>query len=236
MEILKQTIALKDSFPLIGKAKDIFAPVKEAIANSLDAIVQRQGNLCDFVAKISIKIHFRTERNLLNEETSLLNSIIVEDNGVGFTSENLARFKKLAETTKKLNNRGTGKIQIFRRFNEISIDSVFTENEKWNRLNATWKLNGEYDDALVEISNQTAPKTIVRMLSFSGDEKEQEFFGRYLGNIDELRKDILKRFFLRLWLVNDKQALTLAIKVFLDDRVLHLINQTSPRWTEKKRF
>ena len=42
MEILEQKITLKSSCDLIGKGKDIFSPLKEAITNSLDAISQRQ--------------------------------------------------------------------------------------------------------------------------------------------------------------------------------------------------
>jgi len=41
MEILEQKITLMNSCGLISKAKDIFAPVKDAITNSLDAITQR---------------------------------------------------------------------------------------------------------------------------------------------------------------------------------------------------
>ena len=42
MTILTQSTTLKDSCDLIGKSKSIFAPVKEAISNAFDSIMQRQ--------------------------------------------------------------------------------------------------------------------------------------------------------------------------------------------------
>jgi hypothetical protein len=216
MEILEQKITLKSSCDLIGKGKDIFSPLKEAITNSLDAISQRQSTGENFTPAISVSIYFKTSKNLLNEASHALDSITIEDNGVGFTIENLSRFKELADTTKGLNNRGTGKIQIFCRFKEISIDSAFSEAGKWNKLTASWKLTGEYEGASVEIEKQTDTKTIVKMSGFSGDAKEQEFFARYLGSIDELKKDVLKRFLLRLWLGNVSKTLNFTIKTYLD--------------------
>ncbi|MDR0741414.1 MAG: ATP-binding protein [Rickettsiales bacterium] len=134
MEILEQKINLKSSCDLIGKGKDIFSPLKEAIKNSLDAISQRQNAVEAFTPSISVAVHFRTEKNLLKEETHTLDFIMIKDNGIGFTSENLSRFKEPAANTKGLNNRGTGKIQIFCRFKEISIDSALRRSPTDERV------------------------------------------------------------------------------------------------------
>jgi hypothetical protein len=83
---------------------------------------------------IIVSVHFLSDNNLFNDESTSLDYISIEDNGVGFTAENLARFKELASNTKGLNNRGTGKIQIFCKFNNVEISSTFYENEKWNDL------------------------------------------------------------------------------------------------------
>ena len=127
MKILEQKITIENSCNLIGKAKDAFAPIKEVITNSLDAIVdkQQQGYGDDFTPTITVAVDFLTNKNLFEEELPVLDSITVEDNGVGFTSENLARFKELASYTKGLNNRGTGKIQIFCRFSTVAINSTY---------------------------------------------------------------------------------------------------------------
>jgi hypothetical protein len=216
MEILEQNITVKNSCTLIGKAKDIFSPLKETITNSLDAIAQKQKTVKSFLPAISASVHFKTSKDMFGNETHLLDSISIEDNGIGFTTENFSRFKTLGEHTRGFNNRGTGKIQIFCRFDEISIDSTFTEGDKWNKLDFIWKTTGEYDYNLKDISTQTDTKTIVKMSGFSGDDKEQRFFMRYLDNIDELKRDILKLFLLRLWIGADTSHLTLTIRVFLE--------------------
>lgn len=177
MEILTQKISLGNSCDLIDKSKDVFSPVKEAVTNALDAISQRQSIGENFTPAISVAMHFGTEENLLKEKFIALDFIAIEDNGIGFTSENLLRFKELGEKTKGLNNRGTGKIQIFHHFNEISIDSSFVERNEWNKLNASWKLpNGEYDASLIKIGAQADRRTIIKISNLSGGVGEREFY------------------------------------------------------------
>jgi len=213
MEILEQRIKIENSCDLIGKSKDVFAPIKEAITNSLDSIIAKQQNEVegDFTPAITVVAHFLTNKNMYDEEEPSLDFITIEDNGVGFTSENLARFKELANYTKGLNNRGTGKIQIFCRFNEIAINSTYYEEEKWNKLSAVWKKNGEYDQEITESDSLDNTQTIVTLSGFSGDAKEHEYFLRYFDSIDEFKRDVLKHFLLRLWLGNNSKQLNLTI-------------------------
>lgn len=161
----------------------------------------------------------KKSKNLLGDETFAIDYVTVEDNGIGFTSENLRNFKELANKDKGLNNRGTGTVQVFCRFNTMEIDSTFIENGKWNSLNVSWRITGEYEDTLLN-RDQAENKTIVKMSGFSGDIKEQEFYLRYLTNIDELKRDILKHFLLRLWRGSEKE-LKLTMRTFLDDSLLN---------------
>lgn len=219
MRNLNQEITLEDSCKLIKQSKYIFAPLKEAITNSLDAITQRQSKEKEFTPHIVVSAHFTRSNELFDKEVKeivALNFIAVEDNGIGFTASNLERFTKLGTNTKKLNNRGTGKIQIFHRFEQISINSVFYESGKWNQLKVNWEKTGEYETTIEETKNLVDNKTIVKMSRFSGNEKENEFFSKYLDNIDEFKRDVLKRFLLRLWLGTTKNNLTLKIQTFMD--------------------
>jgi len=216
MRILEQKITIRNSCSLIGKAKDIFSPLKEAITNSLDAIAQKQKTKNHFSPTISVSIHFKSTKDLYDSETKSLDFISVEDNGIGFTTDNFSRFKTLAENTRGFNNRGTGKIQIFWRFDKISIDSTYLEDKKWYKLNSSWKITGEHEYKSEETKKQSNTKTIVTMSEFSGDNNEHNFFLRYLDNINELKKDVLKRFLLRLWLGNDTDTLNLTIKTYLN--------------------
>ena len=217
MRTLEQIITIKDSCILIGKSKDTFSPIKEVLTNSIDAIAQRQKTKTIFTPSITMSIHYKTIKNLFGHETYALDFILTEDNGTGFTTDNFSRFKALAEKTKGFNNKGTGKIQMFCRFNEISLESIFLENEKWNKLEAIWKITGEFDDTLEEVQFQKDTKTIVKISDFSGDNKEHEFFIRYLDNINELKLDILKNFLLRLWIGNISNTLNLKLMIYLDN-------------------
>jgi len=213
-EKLEQNISIKNSCTLIHKSKDIFSPLKEAITNSLDAIVKKQMQGKKFTPTISISIHFKTEKDMFGYEVHTLDFISVEDNGIGFTSTNLSRFKSFGDNTSGLNNRGTGKIQIFCRFNEVSINSIFFEDNEWNNLNLIWKLTGDYNEKPEKTTTYSHTKTIVKMSDFSGDKKELDYYLRYLYSIDELKKDVLKHFLLRLWIGADSDNLTLAIKIY----------------------
>ncbi|MDR2171321.1 MAG: hypothetical protein LBP59_14355 [Planctomycetaceae bacterium] len=218
MQTLKHEITIENSCKLIRKSKDVFTPIKEAITNAFDAITQRQKNENEkFDPTIILSVYFKKDKNLLNEEIHTLDFVSVEDNGIGFTTENINRFKKLAENTKGLNNKGTGKIQIFHRFNEIEINSAFKENNKQNKLQSTCSKNGVYKEALLNVDDSSEIKTIVTMKEFTGDEKELEFFQKYLTNIDEIKRDVLKHFLLRLWIEISQYNLTFTIKVFLNN-------------------
>lgn len=221
MTVLTQTTTLNDSCMLIGKSKSIFAPVKEAVSNAFDSIVQRQQKTKEsFSPNITITFNFEKNKTLFGTDSSKnnLRSISIEDNGMGFNSENLTNFKKFGSRQKGLNNRGTGKIQIFCWFGKIDIDSIFEENSEWYQLKASWiKKTGDYSDDPVRISPQTDRKTVVTISDFCGTEKEQEFYERYITNSEELRKDILKSFLLRLWQSSKYHGLTLEAKIFVDD-------------------
>ena len=114
MPIAEQKITLKNSCNLISKSKDVFSPLKEAITNSLDAISQRKKVDNKFSPEIIVSVYFKTGDDLFKNKEYKLDCIDIIDNGIGFTEENIRRFKDLANNSKGLNNRGTGKIQIYR--------------------------------------------------------------------------------------------------------------------------
>ena len=138
MTIQKKEISLRDACNLIGKSKDLFAPVKEVMTNAFDSIVLRERTKSAFKPHISLELYFEQEKNLFDKQPIKLKKIAVTDNGIGFTSENLFNFKQLANQSKGLNNRGTGMVQVFCRFDDIQIDSNFVENNRSQRINITW--------------------------------------------------------------------------------------------------
>jgi DNA topoisomerase VI subunit B len=94
-EILSKKITLQNSCDLIGKTKDVFAPIKEAIINSFDSITQRQKTDKAFTPSIFVSVYFKENKDLFEEKSSIISSVSIEDNGIGFTSENLQNLKDI---------------------------------------------------------------------------------------------------------------------------------------------
>lgn len=216
-EILEQKITIEDSCSLVGKAKSPFSPIKEAVTNAMDSIVKRKERDVSFLPYISILLNFKSQKDLYDEEKTiyLLSSISILDNGEGFIKKNIERFKNLGEKTKGLNNRGTGKIQIFCRFTQIFIDSTFCENGSWKHFTATWKRNGEYTSNISSVKENTEMQTSVTMSGIIND-KEQKYYSRYVENIESLKGDILKHFLLRLWLGSSTYNQSMKISTIVD--------------------
>ena len=94
-------------------------------------------------------------------------------------------------------------------------------------MKAVWKKNGEYDEDFVESDSPSQAKTVLRMSDFSGDDNEHDYFLRYSDSIDELKRDILKHFLLRLWLANNEKRLSLTIMTFVNGNQKDKYSNTS---------
>jgi hypothetical protein len=223
MSIVRQSIGIKEAFKLIKKIDDPCTPVIEGMINSLDSIKQRQKLGDSFTPGIIVSIYYETPQDLFEKDHSI-NSITIEDNGIGFISDNLSRFKHLGDGTKNLKNRGTGKIQFFYRFNKIVINSVFKENEKYKELDLTYTINDDLTENVKEKISPSEMKTVVKMESFSGTDKEKKFFRGFFTDVDLLKKIIFKRsLFLRLYLERSSK-LVVTFKIYVDKS---LQNETS---------
>ena len=217
MAIQKKEISLRDACNLIGKSKDLFAPIKEVMTNALDSIVLRERKKSSFKPHISLKLYFEQGKDLFTKQPAKLSKISVTDNGIGFTTENLFNFKQLANQSKGLNNRGTGIVQVFCRFDDLQIDSNFVENNRSQRINITWNASTSEYDEKSGTPKENHYETVVSMSSFRGNMQEKEFYNRYISDISYLKTDVLKCFLLRMWLDNQKNGLEIEIKTYLND-------------------
>jgi len=108
------------------KSKPLF-PLFEAVTNSLDALEQ-----CTYSPTIEIHI-IRDDNELVSEVAgagrSALASIIgfrVQDNGVGFTEENLLSFRTYSSRQKAdRGGKGVGRFLWLKAFDEVRIESTF---------------------------------------------------------------------------------------------------------------
>lgn len=216
----QQQITIQNSLRLVKKSEDPFAPLKEAITNSFDAIKGRLDAGVNFTPNISLRIFFRTQKNTANEEEKWLDCIEIEDNGIGFVTNWFERYMQLAENTKQMNNRGTGKLQMFHRFNKISLDSIFYENKVWKRRTDTWNLSGDATEPVEPefLEEQADTKTIVKLEGFYS--KEDDFYVKYLTNPQFLKQDILRRLLLRLYHSNEQEGLIFNTSIICNGKII----------------
>lgn len=210
--IVRQQIGIKDSFKIIKKSENPIIPLIEGLVNSFDSIKQRQA-LATFTPYISITLNY--DKDLLDDAKSiLLKSISIEDNGIGFTDECFQRFKNLADGSKLLNNRGTGKIQMFHRFESISVNSFFSENGSFYNVNFKYSINDilESNEPKTLVADYSENRTIVTLDEFYGSPEEQEFFVGFTKDIDVLKKEIFKYLLLRLYFEKET-GLSISIKI-----------------------
>lgn len=249
--IVRQQIGIKDSFKIIRKSEKPIIPLIEGLVNSLDSIKQRQA-LITFTPYISITLNYN--KDLLDDTQSIsLKSISIEDNGIGFTDECFQRFKNLADGSKLLNNRGTGKIQMFHRFKSIFVNSCFSENNSFYNVKFTYSIDDvlEPSEPKTLEAHSSENKTIVTLDEFYGSPEEQEFFVGFTNDIDALKKEIFKYLLLRLHFEKET-GLSISIKININGavhsstRILHsdvpspyktediIINRVKPRIDKAK--
>ena len=119
-------VVLEEMLRMIGTSSNPLAPILEAITNSLESILALPN---DFDRKISIKLHFNDNDD--NADGKRLEHIEIEDTGRGFTDEAFTRFSNLLDKSKGYKNRGTGRLQYFHRFSEISVESIFSSSNSF---------------------------------------------------------------------------------------------------------
>ena len=216
---IKQGIGISETLAIISKSKDFFSPVKESLMNALDAIKQRQDVNSDFIPNITLSLIFA--KSFLWDECDgyELHKIIIKDNGIGFGDENIARLKHLGDRSKGLNNRGTGKIQIFHRFRTLKISSIHNSNGVCTKTEINYDLNDNYSESNIAIAENVENLTTVEMTDFYGDKNEKKQWLNFKHDSEALKKEIIKNLFLRLYL-EKKSGITINIEIFCDDALI----------------
>lgn len=144
-------------------------PVFEAVANSIQAIEEISGLSNGF-----INVKLIRDSDLFDETGTegKIQSITIEDNGVGFNSSNFDSFCT-SETTYKLEKgcKGVGRFFWLKAFDEVLIDSYFQESEKkWHRV-IRFKTSGIESD--LEECDYQYQKTIVTLKGYKEEYRKQ---------------------------------------------------------------
>lgn len=114
-------VNLKGALKVVKKSGYYLTPVFEAFTNALEAI---EGKLPAVKGQIDITVDFKGSQNQ-NEFTA----ISIKDNGAGFTDPNFQRFTELFDDSKGMGNKGSGRLQFVHRFNGVSFESCYQEED-----------------------------------------------------------------------------------------------------------
>ncbi|MHB1000823.1 MAG: ATP-binding protein [Armatimonadota bacterium] len=138
-------------------------PLFEAVVNSIHAIWEAD-NLQD--GKIVVHVHRQAELYAEDIDDNII-AFEIEDNGIGFNTENMKSFMTADSTYKKhLGCKGIGRFLWLKAFNKVEIDSTYTGDDGFHhRRKIYFSLGGGITPGLEESANGTL-KTIVKLLDF----------------------------------------------------------------------
>lgn len=192
----------------------------EAFMNSWEAIVEKYTPDHINLGKISIKLFLKG--NFLSNQNNAydFDRFEIEDNGIGLNEENYSRLLTLRDDTKKMSNKGTGRIQYIHFFDETRIKSTFKDD------------NNSYKDIEVTLSKKEAflqKNAIIRLdkltdSSLSDSNCEVTFVNpledkdlSYLSNLqaEAIQNDFIKHF-LSLFCENKSKLPQINVIIYHD--------------------
>lgn len=116
---------------------NIYMPIVEAIANSIDAIEERGAN--DGEIRVELKRNLQLVKTG-EDGTPPVSSVIITDNGIGFTQKNIDSFDELF-SEKKLakGGKGFGRFTYLKYFSLARIDSTYKVDSQWKHRTFTFR-------------------------------------------------------------------------------------------------
>lgn len=101
----------------------------EAFMNSWEAIVEKYTSNHINKGEISIKLFLKG--NLLSDRNNVYDfeKFEIEDNGIGLNEKNYSRLLTLRDDSKKMSNKGTGRIQYIHFFDVTKIKSTYKSKD-----------------------------------------------------------------------------------------------------------
>jgi len=142
--------------------KDALLPLYECIVNSIISLMQSNQ------AKKEINIYIKrgelpTQTNFDNIKT--IHSIIISDNGIGFTDENYLSFETpFTKTLRDYGCKGIGRFTVLAAFKKIRVISNYLENNIWKYREFECDAENEVIPIKFEDSEEKEYKTNVELI------------------------------------------------------------------------
>jgi hypothetical protein len=183
----------------IAKSTDKLQPIYEAFTNAIEAIKALNENMS--LGEITIKVQLKKNLFSEKEEDYEFESIIVEDNGIGFNFTEFSRFLNLDDTSKGIGNKGSGRIQFIHCFEKAEFESVYADSDSatgFRKRVFTLSKNKAFiqNNALVRVdadneTDENKTHTILRLSNLL-DKKEMEFYKSV--SVEDLKENIKNRY------------------------------------------
>lgn len=198
---------------------DVLFPIYELVVNSIQAIVER--GLKQEHGFISVEIIRDKSQNELFEkyENFPIQTIIVSDNGIGFTPSNFKSFEH-SHSTKKIQfgGKGLGRFAALSVFDDMYVNSI-VQNTKTNNC-IEFQLNRKEGlSQPISYGTQKDVCTTIRLENINTNFKNES--AKY--SLENIADEILSHCL--LYYLNEQAP---RIRVIEDDIVINLSNQFSP--------
>lgn len=146
---------------------NVYRPIIEAIHNSLDSIEQAKVTKGVITIRVE-RIQQMDISDQIKAPPQIVENVVIVDNGIGFTDDNLQSFKTL-DSRKKLavGGKGIGRIFWLKVFERCEIDSVFQQDGKlYRRIIEFTPQRGCIDQPPVLVASDTKVQTTVKLVNF----------------------------------------------------------------------
>lgn len=195
-------VNLKRAIKNIGEVH-FYQPLYESIVNSFQANAKE------------VKISF------IRDESDNVQNYIVEDNGDGFTDDNINSFLELWSDYKaSMGGLGSGRILCLKVFKNINIESQTKEHKVIINFNSNFKANNKEYLNIVD-NNSDITRTITKFENLNDEFISENKLEKY--NLDKIKENIfikLLPMFIRFQGENKKFEIFIDNKLWLNDKIL----------------
>lgn len=100
----------------------------------------------------------------------------------------------------------------------MEIRSIFRENGKKWRREASYSINDNEENKVVEIEENAEQKTTIKLSRFYGNDEEKQYLNNFSSNCANLKREFIRLLLLRLYSEKDS-GLLIKLKVYMDDEL-----------------
>lgn len=188
--------------------------VFEAVANAFDATEHLQEK-----GEVVVRILYEKDPNLYAQTDTphfLLSGFEIEDNGIGFTDEDMKCFHQ-SDTTHKKGGKGVGRLLWLKVFDRAEITSVYKQDGTVRKRQFTFSINkGGVDEKDIQGKPVEAPEPLGTTVRLLGPKKER--IAVLTESVESLAIQLLEHFLLYFTVMRG-QSLTVVDNIS-DDKVV----------------